>query len=163
MRALSFRPPWGYLCATAAKDIENRDWPLPRGFILPQRIYIHQSKTWDLGENRWDQADFIRQRTPEHRRSEILTYMANMFSSYRANHRVPDNILAEEWGIGAIIGEVDIIGQVHTTDIGHPATKSPWFWGAYGFILRNPVLYDKPIPCRGMLGFFTPDIEKGGA
>jgi len=53
---------------------------------------------------------------------------------------------------GAIIGEVDITGCVEKSD-------SPWFVGKYGFTLANPVLYDKPIPCKGRLGFFIPDIR----
>jgi len=55
--------------------------------------------------------------------------------------------------ISEIIGEVDITGCVEASD-------SPWFTGKYGLVLANPVLYDKPIPCRGRLGFFTPDIRE---
>ena len=53
----------------------------------------------------------------------------------------------EESGSGAIIGEVDITNCVDKSD-------SPWFVGKYGLVLANPVLYDKPIPYRGQLGFF---------
>lgn len=56
---------------------------------------------------------------------------------------------------GAIIGEVDITGCVEYSD-------SPWFLGPYGFTLANPVLYDEPIPCKGALGFFEPDIPENG-
>lgn len=52
---------------------------------------------------------------------------------------------------GAIIGEVDIVACV-------TQSESPWFTGPYGFVLANPVLYEKPIPCKGRLGFFEPDI-----
>jgi hypothetical protein len=52
---------------------------------------------------------------------------------------------------GAIIGEVDIIDCV-------TESHSAWFSGKYGFLLSNPVLYDHPIPCKGMLNFFTPEI-----
>lgn len=47
---------------------------------------------------------------------------------------------------GGIVGEVEIYGCV---DNDH----SPWFFGAYGFLLRNP----RPLPFmpwRGQLGFF---------
>ena len=54
--------------------------------------------------------------------------------------------------LGAIIGEVDITGCVEKSN-------SPWFVGKYGFTLANPVLYDKPIPYRGQLGFFEVNIE----
>lgn len=53
-------------------------------------------------------------------------------------------------GRGGIVGMVEIVNCV----VGH---HSPWFFGRYGFVLRDP----RPlpfIPCRGMLGFFTPDI-----
>jgi len=59
-----------------------------------------------------------------------------------------------EFVSGALIGEVDIIDcvQNHT---------SRWFFGKYGFVLANAKLYDKPIPCKGKLNFFEPDIKAG--
>lgn len=58
-----------------------------------------------------------------------------------------------EFVAGALIGEVDIIDCVknHT---------SLWFFGKYGLVLANAVLYDKPIPCKGMLNFFEPKLER---
>jgi hypothetical protein len=53
---------------------------------------------------------------------------------------------------GAVIGEVDIIDCVDRS-------SSPWYLGRYGFILANPVLYEKPIPCKGKLGFFETGIN----
>jgi hypothetical protein len=47
---------------------------------------------------------------------------------------------------GGIIGEVEVVDCV-------TMSASPWFFGKYGFVLKNP----KPIPfkpCRGQLGFF---------
>lgn len=54
---------------------------------------------------------------------------------------------------GALIGEVDIIDCVdnHT---------SRWWMGPYGFTLANPVVFDKPVPCKGMLGFFVPKLTE---
>ncbi len=54
---------------------------------------------------------------------------------------------------GALIGEVDIVDCV-------TESRSPWFDGKYGFVLANPELYEKPIPCTGRLSFFTPDIPE---
>lgn len=51
---------------------------------------------------------------------------------------------------GGIVGEMEIIDCVTDSD-------SPWFFGPYGFVLRNV----KPMPfksCRGMLGFFNPEL-----
>lgn len=51
------------------------------------------------------------------------------------------------WNQGAIIGEVDIeYITIHS--------ESPWFFGPFGYVLANPVLYDKSIPYKGKLGFF---------
>ncbi len=50
---------------------------------------------------------------------------------------------------GAIIEEVDIIDCVESHG-------SRWWFGPYGFVLANPVEYKIPIPCRGMLKFFSP-------
>ena len=54
---------------------------------------------------------------------------------------------------GFIIGEVDIVNCV-------TESKSVWFVGKFGFILANPVLYSKPIACKGKRGFFNPEVEK---
>jgi hypothetical protein len=53
-----------------------------------------------------------------------------------------------------IIGIVELVDCV-------TESKSPWFGGEYGFVLKNqrPV---KPIPCVGALGFWNlpPGIER---
>jgi hypothetical protein len=52
---------------------------------------------------------------------------------------------------GAILGKVEVVDCV-------AASKSKWFFGPYGFVLRNPVEFEKPIPFKGMLGLFdVPD------
>ncbi|SCX40619.1 ASCH domain-containing protein [Nitrosospira sp. Nsp1] len=52
---------------------------------------------------------------------------------------------------GGIIGSVEIVDCV-------TRSKSPWFFGRYGFVLRNP----KPLPFtpwRGQLGFFNVPVD----
>ena len=53
---------------------------------------------------------------------------------------------------GGIVGTAEIVDCVE-------ASNSPWFFGRYGFVLRNvqPVEF---IPCNGALGFFK---WQGGA
>jgi len=48
---------------------------------------------------------------------------------------------------GVILGTVEIVDCVKASD-------SPWFRGDYGFVLRNAVAFETPIPCRGALGFW---------
>src|SRR5690606_5689009 len=67
-----------------------------------------------------------------------------------------------------IIGEVDIVDCI----INHPSIwadkttgiyTSDGSWLAdntiYNWVLANPVLYEKPIPCKGKLSFWEPDIH----
>ena len=55
---------------------------------------------------------------------------------------------------GGIVGEMEIVDCVTQSD-------SPWFFGPYGFELRN----QKPLPfqpMKGALGFFRPDDRQNG-
>jgi hypothetical protein len=54
---------------------------------------------------------------------------------------------------GALIGELDLTKCIEVDD-----TESVWAMGDYCFVRENPILYDKPIPCRGALGFFKPEV-----
>lgn len=48
---------------------------------------------------------------------------------------------------GGIVGTVEIVDCVEQSD-------SPWFFGRYGFVLRNPQVLPEIIPVKGALGFF---------
>jgi hypothetical protein len=52
---------------------------------------------------------------------------------------------------GGIVGEAEIVDCV-------TASESRWFFGRYGFVIRNarPLPF---MPCKGALGFFKPVIE----
>ena len=55
---------------------------------------------------------------------------------------------ADELVFGALIGTVEIVDCV-------TSSTSPWFFGEFGFVLREPRLFQQPIPWRGSLGFFN--------
>ena len=141
--ALSIKQPWSWLICKGYKDIENRDWKIGRkpGYHdtnfqieLPSRVYIHASMSKsDMNE---EVILWIKQRL--NRMQRVI--MANTLLNPGLYH-------------GGIIGEVTITDCV-------TESKSPWFVGKYGFVLSDPVLYDKPIPCRGYLGFFRPEFPK---
>lgn len=142
MRALSIRQPWAWLICKGIKDVENRTWhihmpPLLSGYpSTPKRIYVHASKTLDTTLASWD---FIRIRV----NPEIWQMMCSTEFVY------------DELAVGAIIGEVDIVGCCGTWGRLYP----PWHEDCmYGLLLANPVLYAKPIPCKGKPGFFEPAI-----
>jgi len=92
------------------------------------RIYIHASKSLD-------------------KTGLILIASGGM----NINHDIRDAVSHKNWwAFGAIIGEVEIVDCVAQSD-------SSWFSGPYGFVLEKPLLYERPIPCRGKLGFFEPE------
>lgn len=125
---LSIRQPWAWLICKGFKDIENRDWPLSP-FRKGKRIYVHAGRIAD---------------------DEAMDILSN-----EGWPQLTDSQHLEALGasmiLGAIIGEVTIIDCV-------TKSKSPWFVGNYGFVLTDPMLYKKPIFCRGQLGFFKPEV-----
>jgi hypothetical protein len=50
----------------------------------------------------------------------------------------------------AVLGSVELVKWVADS-------KSRWFSGIYGWVLKDPFAYRKPIPCKGQLRFFTND------
>ncbi len=49
---------------------------------------------------------------------------------------------------GCVLGFVEMVDCV-------TIHKSEWFAGPFGFVFKNPVKFDKPIPYRGRQGLFT--------
>ena len=95
------------------------------------KIYLHAGKFWKPEEIAEDIDDI----------------------SFIMNDNVPDTFPPDNLrdGCGCIVGTVEIVDCVSYS-------KSRWFFGEYGFVLRNPIAFDRPIPFKGALGFFeVPD------
>lgn len=58
----------------------------------------------------------------------------------------------EQLDLGCILGTVEIVGCVQKS-------RSPWFQGPYGIVLKDPRLLDTPVPCKGALGFWPIPYE----
>jgi len=138
MKALSIKQPWAWLICAGYKDIENRNWKIGRN----SRHGQYSSR---------DIANFSIN-LPE----RIYVHAGKKPDNVGSGGIIADCLDFESWtkyvavadfAYGAIIGEVDITDCI-------TESESPWFEGRYGFVLANPVLYDKPIPYRGQLGFF---------
>lgn len=48
---------------------------------------------------------------------------------------------------GCLVGSVEVVDCVRSS-------SSPWFFGTYGFVLRNPIAFKEPVPCKGSRGWF---------
>lgn len=127
--ALSIRQPWCWSILHAGKDIENRDWPTRyRGPVL-----IHASK----GMTRDEYEDVLEW---HHRLSLTRPFPKGLTMA-----------AFSELERGGIVGIMEIVDCVSASD-------SPWFFGRYGFVIRNarPLRFT---PRKGALGFFKPAID----
>lgn len=127
--ALSVRQPWAWAIVYADKDIENRLWKRPNpGLSFRGRVCIHASKTMT-------QAEY-------HDANELIGVVSKEY----AHSPMPYDLY-----FGAIIGTVDIVDVVKTSD-------SSWFMGPspglIGLVLANPMSIP-PIRVHGALGFFN--------
>lgn len=154
MKVLSLLQPWASLCLTidekgkALKQIETRSWKTSyRGELL-----IHASaKKIRLKDGMYDLIDHM-ERTGFIRDYEKLPY-------------------------GAIIGKVNLDSTFQiTTEFGCPdnvlwknkrwdLTEQELAFGdyspnRYGWLLSDPILFDKPIPAKGKLGLWEFDMGK---
>jgi len=163
MKALSGYAEWFWLMAKNWKNVENRPKPLPRdmAFNLPIRIYLHASKSNHV-QHGYDELDFIKRHlTPE----QWFEFCSIDWTKFRGN----------------IIGEITITHQMRKhsyresdhVDLGSQQKEleifmanadpcvSPWFFGLFGYAVKDGCLYEELIPCKGKLGFFEPDIKAG--
>lgn len=129
MKALSIRAPWWYAILHAGKDIENRSWPTN----LRGRVLIQASTWWGWEEiqDDWETIKHIRVSEGH------LAPVAYPQFTWRNMQEMS----------GCIVGSVEIVDCVRES-------KSPWFFGRYGFVLRDPEIISSPNRVKGALGFF---------
>lgn len=132
LKAISIRQPWAWAIVHAGKNIENRDWPTRyRGPVC-----IHAAK--GMGKDEYAvAADFI---TRTLGRAPSQEWLDRWHGVCAAPYRLER---------GGIIGVVEIVDCTTGTIF----QKSPWFFGRYGFVLRNARSVPF-IPVKGALGFF---------
>jgi hypothetical protein len=138
VKALSVRAPWWWAILHLGKDIENREWPTR----LRGRILLHAS-TWYVERDVREDINCID--------GIVRAGMDDLLADDN-----PREVFSRS--AGCIVGSVEIVGCV-------TQSQSPWFYGKYGFLLRDPVAFLEPIPVKGALGFFdVPDslLEEAG-
>lgn len=166
MKALSIKQPWASLICTprednpalGIKDIENRTWKTNfRG-----KIYVHASQAWNAAiaeiciSNPNVKAALEKLGKIHNYKDKSIGYKGYSFSGLEH---------------GAIIGEVDIIDCVinHDSIWAEKAQQQYRIYDnttvpqdvpkhIYNWVLANPLVYEKPIPAKGKLSFWEPDI-----
>ena len=138
-KAISIKQPWAYLICAGIKDIENRTWATKfRG-----RVYIHASGSH--GE-----------------KFKVNLTDEQMIAAFGPMAKVA---IKGDFHFGAIIGHVDIVNCISKQRNGK-GSGSIWAEpDCFHWILRNPVLYEKPIlDVKGKLSFWNCSeyLEKKG-
>ena len=138
MRALTLHQPWGWAIAAGHKAVENRPWEPPRGFI-GERFAIHAGKTYDFEGGR--------------KIAQLLGL----------------DVLPPEVNIaGAVIAVATCVRVIQDRTLDpERSTKNlsneefRWFFGPFGWVLRDVVRLERPVPCRGFQQLWTlpPDVE----
>lgn len=131
-KALSIRQPWAWAIVHAGKDVENRGWATRyRG-----RVLIHAAKGMTRAE--YDEANLFIQSVLG---PVDMAWLSRWLGVTAAPHRLDR---------GGIIGVAEIVDCVEVS-------RSPWFFGPYGFVLASvrPLTFT---PCRGALGLFEPEL-----
>lgn len=89
-----------------------------------------------------DGKDVENRNWPTKYRGQFLIHASKTFDGPKSDSKGFD--------MGGIVGIAEIVDCVSESD-------SKWFMGEYGFVLRNPIALPSMIPCKGALGFFTPN------
>lgn len=147
MKALSIRQPWAWAILNVGKDVENREWKDNGANMAQARtlqnsdILIHTGQTMA----RRDYLDFME--------------TAKAILHPRDLARTPNR---GEFQLGGIVGIARFAGIVHDRmqpeeysriDL-RQARASHWFFGPYGFLLKNARATGF-VRCSGALGFFN--------
>jgi hypothetical protein len=134
MRALSLYQPWASLIVYGYKRIETRRWSTTyRGTLL---IHANKNKRW--------MPDFSR-----------LLHEAGL----------PDAMKDLPMPFGAALGSVEVVDCRKSegfleSDVGTQEMALGNFSpGRYGWVLRNPVVFPRPVYCVGHLGLWDVPAE----
>jgi hypothetical protein len=126
MKALSLQQPWAWLMVNGLKNVENRRWQTRfRGPVL-----VHASKSWDH-DSFW--------LTKTGRISALPAFIPEEIGK-----KIP--ACRDDYHAGGIVGMFTITDCVQWVD-------SPWFFGPYGFVVKDarPLPF---VPLRGQLNLF---------
>lgn len=134
MKAISVKQPWSWAILYANKPVENRDWrSWNPGLKFRGQCLLHAGRNHDA--------------LPAYDNCKALCG--------GEGKTLPP---LEQLHTGGFVGVIEIVDVVHATDPNEPLLQSPWFFGPYGLVIRNPRAFPF-VPAKGQLGFFDVDMS----
>jgi hypothetical protein len=152
IRALTLTQPWAGLVASGVKLVENRSRRAPKPMI-GQRFAIHASR--EIDRNIYERIFAIapelneggdEQGAPWFVRSQITSALIA--------------IVTLDSCLDPIACGIDPDSDEASAPLDPDQRR--WFFGPYGYVLRDVRPLARPVPCKGMLGFWTvpSDVER---
>lgn len=139
MRALSFSQPWLWATLRAGKHVDNRSWAPPIAMI-DQRIALHAATSFDAKPNYL--CDVPRS---EPRMLTPIGYLLSLGLDPPARRALYDT--------GVIVATA-VIDRIVTEPRTLPEDQKRWFFGPYGWILKDLRLLSVPVIATGKLGLW---------
>ena len=130
MRALSLSQPWASVVVYGPKRIENRPVQLATAArrLIGDVIALHAAKSWDADAVPFIQSAAPAYAPPDHARGAMI-----------GSARIVDVATIEWWrDSGKLV-----------------ADQERWAFGPLCILLEDVRPLHRPVPCRGMLGFWT--------
>lgn len=157
MRALTLTPPWTGLIAAGVKRVENRPRSMGAQRMVGDQIAVHAGRAVD--ESVYERITEI---APEllqiatnidGQRDRFYTY-AGTGDWYKLS-RVTSAVIAVATIDRVVTSWPDGTPAVMDGDAPFAAEQRRWFFGPVGILLRDVIALPRPVPCKGMLGFWT--------
>lgn len=140
MKALSFSQPWLWAVLHAGKHVENRSWAPPI-HMIDQRIALHAAASWD-GKPEYQTVHAglagCAKLTP-------IGYLLALGIEPPQRRALYD---------AGVICATAVIDRVVTEDRTLPEDQKRWFFGTFGWILRDVRLLNTPVVATGKLGLW---------
>ena len=154
MKALSLTQPMAW-AMFHGKRVENRKW----NTYYRGEFYVHASNGFNKEHYDWlsNHSYLLNCDLPKiedflHGVLLGTAYLVRVMKKTGVNN--PISTLSTHgriYSAGDIQRELEILG-------GDEFWNSEWFWGEFGFVIQDAKELEKPIPCKGSLNFFEPEI-----
>ena len=147
MKAYTVYQPYAYATAVGLKQYETR----PRRTNIRGRVAVHAGKKRIKGKS----ADRLYMDVlSAGQKNELAWHIC------RKSHPEEFGAVIGTVPLGAVVGTVEIVDCVPVEEIADTLTEreralgdfSP---GRFAWVLRNPVMFEKPIPARGQQGWWN--------